>query len=104
MRLGQLSEWNVSESKAEVPPGYAVQAERAVCKWSLFGQAWSQGLPVTGRVKARFPDLHGHGERTKAPMPQAQGCAEDAHEVHASERNHERTSQDPGASFACRWM
>src|SRR5262249_19586308 len=45
---------------------------------------------VTGRVKARLPDLRGHRKRTKAPMPRPQGCAEDAHELQASARNHER--------------
>jgi hypothetical protein len=104
MRLGQLSKWDVSESKAEVPLGYAVQAERAVCKWSLFGQTWSQGLPVTGGVKRgcltyvdtvsgrthRCPGLK-DALRTRTSSTPPNATTSD-------------TSQDSGASFACRWM
>src|SRR5262245_65072682 len=54
MHFGQLSEWNVPESEAEVPRGCAVQAERALRKWSLFGQARAQNLPVTDPAEGRI--------------------------------------------------
>src|SRR5262245_66676446 len=103
MRLGQLSEWDVSESKAEVPLGYAVQAERAVCKWS-FGQTWSQGLPVTGGVKARLPDLRGHRSGRTHRCPGLKDALRTRTSSTPPNATTSDTSQDPGAPFACRWM
>src|SRR5262249_51314572 len=86
MRLRQLSEWNVSESEAEVPLGCTLQPQPAVCQWPLFGQTWSQGLPVRCRLEEPFPGLRGHRELDEGHRcPRLKDAYERNHDGHVSE-------------------